>query len=148
MSETTEMKIHGMVNKFWVVTKPSPVSELGDICFPCTFEQFMLQTRGGLKEEEIVGIYVEEDEARGVAMKLVGKAVIRATDAIVCEVMVNIQVMPKQDFSATVLAQAAVEAVGNAIRHAGVQGFRHRLLGAVEMGVGAVDLRNQYTLFG
>lgn len=142
------MKVHGMVNNVWIVVKPSPVSELADICFSCTYEKFMLHVRGGLKEEEIVGIYADEDEAKQTAMKLLGKAVIGTSDAILVDVLVNIQVMPKQDFSATVLAQAAVEAVGNAVRRAEVQGFQHRLLGAVEMGVGAVNLHNQYTLFG
>ena len=57
------MEIHGLPETFWVVTKPSPVSELADICFPCTFERLMLQARGGLNEDEIVGIYADEAEA-------------------------------------------------------------------------------------
>ena len=55
ISERNDMKIHGMPEKFWVVTTPSPVSELADVCFPCTFERLLLQGRGGLHEDEIVG---------------------------------------------------------------------------------------------
>ena len=142
------MKIHGMVNRYWIVTRASPVSELADICFPCSFEQFMLLNRGGLKEEDIVGVFADEEEARKVATKLVGRGIIRTSDALLVEVLVNIQVMPKQDFSATFLAQAALEAVGNAIHHAESQGFQHRLADEVEMGVGDIGLQNQMTLFG
>ena len=31
------MDIQGLPEQFWVVTKPSPVSTLEDICFACTF---------------------------------------------------------------------------------------------------------------
>ncbi len=143
------MRIRGMVNKFWIVTKPSPVSELTDICSPRTYQQFMLQVRGGLKEEDIVGIFAHEDEARSMAMKLVGKAIIRTSDAILVDVVVNIQVMPtKTNMTAGVLTRAAVEAVGNAVRKAEEEGFRHRLGNKVTMGVGEVGIQNHLTLFG
>ncbi len=143
------MKIHGMLDKFWIVTKSSPVSELGDICFSCTYEQFMLQVRGGLKEEDIVGIFIDDAEAKRMAMKLVGKAVIRTSDAILVDVLVNIQVVPtKRNMTARVLARAAVEAVSNAVRKAEEQGFSHRLGNQVEMGMGEVGLQNHLTIFG
>jgi hypothetical protein len=143
------MKIHGMVNKFFVVTKPSPVSELADICFSCTYEQFMLQVRGGLKEEDIVGIFIDDAEAKRMAMKLVGKAIIRTSDAILVDVLVNIQVVPtNRNMTAGVLAGAAVEAVGNAVRKAEEEGFRHGLGDQVSMGMGEVRLQNHLTLFG
>ena len=67
------MKIHGLPEKFWVVTRPSEVSELVDILFPCTFERLLLQGRGGLTEDEIVGVYADEDEAKEAAAKLLGE---------------------------------------------------------------------------
>ena len=62
-----------MPETFWVVTQPSPVSVLEDICFPCTFGRLMLQVRGGLTEDDIVGVYADEDEAKGAAAKLLGE---------------------------------------------------------------------------
>jgi hypothetical protein len=57
------MKIQGLPDHFWVVTTPTPVSDLGDICFQCDFAQFARQVRGGLNENEIVGIYAEQQAA-------------------------------------------------------------------------------------
>jgi hypothetical protein len=57
------MKIQGLPDHFWVVTTPTPVSGLGDICFQCDFAQFALQVRGGLNENEIVGIYADQQAA-------------------------------------------------------------------------------------
>jgi hypothetical protein len=67
------MQVHGLPERFWVVTRPSTVSEPGDICFPCTFERLMLQVLGGLREEDIIGIYAEETEAKQSAVKLLGE---------------------------------------------------------------------------
>ena len=55
---------------FWVVTKPSPVSELVDICFECTFARLQLQYLGGLRPADIHGIYTGEGEATRTAMWL------------------------------------------------------------------------------
>jgi hypothetical protein len=57
------MKIQGLPAHFWVVTTPTPLSGLGDICFQCDFTQFALQVRGGLNENEIVGIYADQQAA-------------------------------------------------------------------------------------
>ncbi len=57
------MKIQGLPDHFWVVTTPTPLSGLGDICFQCDFTQFALQVRGGLNENEIVGIYADQQAA-------------------------------------------------------------------------------------
>jgi hypothetical protein len=143
------MNVYGMVNGFWVVTKPSPVSEMGDICFRCTFEQFALQVRGGLKEHDILGIYADGDDARQAAAKLLGGYSVRTSDALMVELLVNIQVIPVTgDMTAGELSRAAAEAVGNAVRQAEEQGFQHRLKGMVEMGMGEVSVRNSLTLFG
>jgi hypothetical protein len=66
-----EMVIVGMPERFWVVTRPTPNSELGDIRFECTFETFALQVRGGLDVGQIVGIYADHDVATTTATKLI-----------------------------------------------------------------------------
>ena len=76
-TRTTTMKTHGLPEQFYIVTKPSPVSTMEDICFACTFERLMLQVRGGLTEDEIVGIYADETEARQAAGRLLGMHPVR-----------------------------------------------------------------------
>ncbi len=64
------MQIHGLPEKFWVVTSPSPVSGLGDICFDCDFEGFALQIKGGLETQTIVAIFADGQTAIELAEKL------------------------------------------------------------------------------
>lgn len=64
------MKIQGLPEQFWVVVQPTAVSELGDICFSCDFTQFACQVRGGLHEDDIVGIFADENEAAEVGQQL------------------------------------------------------------------------------
>lgn len=143
------MNVYGMVNGFWVVTTPSPMSEMGDICFRCTFEQFALQVRGGLKEDDILGIYVDGDDAKEAAAKLLGGYTVRTSDSIIAEILVSIGVTPTaRDMTAGELSRAAAEAVGNAVRKAEEEGFQHLLEGMVEMGMGEVSVHNSLTLFG
>ena len=138
------MLIHGLSEKFWVVTKPSPVSELGDICFACTFERLMTQVRGGLNEDEIMGIYADEGEAKDAAMRLLGQNPVRPCEPAFFEVVVNVMVQPKtEEMTAAELGVAAVEAVRNAVRQGEEAGFRHHLAGQVVLGAGTVELRNQ-----
>ena len=121
-----------------------------DICFASTFEQMMLQIRGGLHEDEITGIYADEDEARLTARELLGEYPVRPCDALFAEVVVNVMVLPNdEEITARDLAQAAVEAVRNALRQAEKAGLRHRLEGRVSMGFGeVVELKNQLTTTG
>jgi hypothetical protein len=144
-----DMNIHGLSNTFWVVTRPNRVSELGDICFACTFQQFMTQTRGGLHEKEIIGIFADEAEAKRIALKLLGRNVVRISDSIIVEVQVNVLMTPtKRNMTARVLTKAAAEAVGNAVRHAEENGLSHRLRDQVSMGMGEIAVQNHLTLFG
>ncbi len=69
MDRDVEIRIVS-IKRFWIVTRPTPLSELGDICFECTFESLARQIRGGLQEEAIVGMYLEERYARRVAERL------------------------------------------------------------------------------
>lgn len=138
------MTTYGLPNQFWIVTKPSPVSTLEDICFACTFERLMLQARGGLTEGEIVGIYADETEARQAAARLLGIYPVRTRDMVFVEVVVHVQAQPKnEEMKARDLAQSAVEAVRNAVRKAEEAGFSHRLQGQVSLGAGTMELKNQ-----
>ncbi len=133
------MNIHGLPETFWVVTKPSPVSVMGDICFESTFAQLLLQGRGGLHEDNIVGIFADETEAKKVATQLLDEAPVKTTDSLAVEVIVHLLVVPEIDtLTIRTLSQAAVEAVRNAVAHAEKEGFQHKLVGNVTMGAGPV----------
>jgi hypothetical protein len=144
------MLIQGLPETFWVVTRPTKVSTLVDILFPCTFSQLMNQVRGGLHEDEIVGIYADEDEAMLTARELLGEFPVRPQDALFAEVVVNVMVKPNtEDISAKDLANAAVEAVRNAVRRAEQAGHEHRLKDQVALGMSeVVELKNQLTAIG
>ena len=143
------MKVHGLPERFWIVTEPSPFSTMEDICFACTFERLMLQVRGGLNENEIVGIFDDETEAQRATARLLGDEPVRPQDAVAVEITVHVMVIPtSEDISARDLAQAAVEAVRNAVRQAEAAGFRHRLEDRVSLGAGTVELRNIVTTVG
>lgn len=58
------------IEKFWIVTKPGLVSELGDICFETDAKGLALQFRGGLESEEIHAIYTDNDEAEEEAKRI------------------------------------------------------------------------------
>ncbi len=64
------MRVVGLPETFWVVTSPSPRSEMCDICFKCDFRKFALQVRGGLDVEKVVAIFAAEDEAVELAEEL------------------------------------------------------------------------------
>ena len=67
------IQVIGMPEKFWVVTAPTNVSELRDICFECTFDSLMLQTMGGLRADDIVVISADAELAKKVAEKILKK---------------------------------------------------------------------------
>ena len=79
----------------------------------------------------IVGIYADETEARNEAARLLGAQIVRTQDAAFMDVGVTVKVMaaPNEDMTAGELAEAAVEAIGNAVREGEEAGFRHRLVG-------------------
>jgi len=51
-----KIKFLDMPPKFWVVTKPTKLSELGDILFETDYAGLALQIKGGLRPDEIVAI--------------------------------------------------------------------------------------------
>ena len=135
------MQLKGIPERFWVVTRPTEVSDLADICFSCTVERLMGQARGGLRQSEIVGIYDKEQQAMNVAKTLLGEGIIHADDAVVLEVLVHLMVLPTKDTTAKALADAAVVAVTNAMQHAEQQGFEHPLAAEAKVGFGQAELK-------
>jgi hypothetical protein len=81
--EEYEMRIEGMPETFWIVTMPTVNSELGDICFQCDFRQFALQIRGGLKIEEIVGVFADGEVARETATRLLAGRDVEESDSVI-----------------------------------------------------------------
>jgi DNA-directed RNA polymerase beta' subunit len=59
------------VGEFWVVEKPSTSTTLDDICFKCeNVMYFARQVVGGLKPEDIKGVFINENKAKKLAEKL------------------------------------------------------------------------------
>ena len=59
------------VGEFWVVEKPSTSATLDDICFKCdNVMYFARQVAGGLKPEDVKGVFVKEAKAKKLAEKL------------------------------------------------------------------------------
>ena len=52
------------IEKLWVVVRPKPTSELGDICFQTDAKGLALQFKGGLDPEEICALYTSGNEAQ------------------------------------------------------------------------------------
>ena len=77
-----------------------------------------------------MGIYANKDEARLTARELLGDFPVRPCDALFAEVVVHVMVVPNtEEMTARDLANAAVEAVRNAVRQGEKTGLRHRLEG-------------------
>ena len=54
---------YGPDDKFWMVTDPTPESEMGDICFETTLRSLALQLKGGLTIEQNPTIFTDHDAA-------------------------------------------------------------------------------------
>ena len=62
------------VGEFWVVEKPSTSATLDDVCFKCdNVMYFARQVVGGLKPEDIKGVFVKEAKAKKLAEKLLAE---------------------------------------------------------------------------
>lgn len=61
------------LSKLWIVTKPTPYSELGDIFFDATMRDLYYQFHGGLEPHHIHGVYTEPEEARQEAERLLAE---------------------------------------------------------------------------
>jgi hypothetical protein len=65
------------ISDFWVVTYPTKESELRDIIFRCTPQQFCLQSKGGLNPEDIYGLYDDHSSAEQKALFLLHRVKIQ-----------------------------------------------------------------------
>lgn len=55
------------IGKFWVVTKPTELSVIEDILFETDIKSLFNQVRGGLKEEDIKGLFITKRTAESLA---------------------------------------------------------------------------------
>jgi hypothetical protein len=68
------------LDRFWVVTNPTPESEIGDILFETDVRGFILQVRGGLDEDRRPRIFADRESAEADALARL--AVVRGLSAI------------------------------------------------------------------
>ena len=62
------------VGAFWIVEKPTTSATLDDVCFKCdNVMYFARQVVGGLKPEDIKGVFVKEAKAKKLAEKLLAE---------------------------------------------------------------------------
>ena len=71
IEEAQQPEMVDEVGSFWVVTRPSEISTMEDIVFESNVLHFANQVRGGLYEEEVIGIYKEESKAVKTADQLI-----------------------------------------------------------------------------
>ncbi len=51
------------IDQFWLVTRPSQVSGMSDICFACDWPRLALQFAGGLRPEDILAAFTDAADA-------------------------------------------------------------------------------------
>jgi len=54
---------YGPKDAFWMVTNPTPTSELADICFETSLENLALQMKGGLSMDADPTLFTDRAEA-------------------------------------------------------------------------------------
>ena len=64
------MEVVGMPSAIWLVTRPTPDSQLADICRQIDFPAYILEVRDGLCVKDIVGVYANKQTAVAVASEL------------------------------------------------------------------------------
>lgn len=62
------------ITQFWIVTQATKFSTLADICFQVDIEDLEKQFKGGLKAENVVGIWLEQSPAEEKAKILIRRA--------------------------------------------------------------------------
>lgn len=71
---------YGPEDRFWIVTNPSSVSEMGDILFECSLRELDLQFKGGLTMDDNPTLFTDRKEAEAEARR---RMIVRqAADAI------------------------------------------------------------------
>jgi hypothetical protein len=80
----------GVPEYFWVVTEPSDAwdydflvnyLDISDICFRTGYRTLMVQSLGGLKPRQLLGVFSDEAEAKKYAAVVVAAAVARRNNA-------------------------------------------------------------------
>ena len=61
-------------HSFYVVTKPTPHSTLGDVCFETDAKRIVLQALGGLQPNDILLTTTDRNEAEEFARAAIAKA--------------------------------------------------------------------------
>jgi hypothetical protein len=58
----------GVIERFWVVTDPAPISEVVDILFECDVAGFIRQIKGGLSEQDHPTFHADRSSAEAYAV--------------------------------------------------------------------------------
>ena len=69
------------VDTLWYITRPTDKSELADILFAATHDSLERMFRGGLEARAIYGAYTDHDEAKAIAVTLLGARPLAPTGA-------------------------------------------------------------------
>ena len=64
--------------RFWIVTQATKFSTLEDICFQVDIEDLEKQFKGGLKAENVVGMWLDQSPAEEKAKMLIHRAKINS----------------------------------------------------------------------
>ena len=62
------------ITRFWIVTQATKNSTLADICFQVDIEDLEKQFKGGLKAENVVGMYLDQSPAEEKAKMIIHRA--------------------------------------------------------------------------
>lgn len=65
-------------SRFWIVTEATKYSTLEDICFQVDIEDLEKQFKGGLKVENVVGMWLDHSPAEEKAKMLIHRAKINS----------------------------------------------------------------------
>lgn len=66
------------ITRFWIVTQATKFSTLADICFQVDIEDLEKQFKGGLKAENVVGMWLDQSPAEEKAKMLIHRAKINS----------------------------------------------------------------------
>ena len=62
------------ITRFWIVTEATKFSTLEDICFQVDIEDLEKQFKGGLKAENVVGMWLDQSPAEEKARHIIHRA--------------------------------------------------------------------------
>jgi len=62
------------ITRFWIVIEATKFSTLADICFQVDIEDLEKQFKGGLKAENVAGMWLDQSPAEEKALLLIHRA--------------------------------------------------------------------------